>query len=199
MTQLSLILTKRFTLALSGLLLLLSCSSGPSLQRYFVDKTADANFLIINLPITLDAFPKTTLTAEEQRILGSVEKLNILMFYNDNVPQTSIANEIKMLNGILSNGTKYLKLSDFGYRKNKASLYYMGKERKVDEGILYLRNAEKGLVVVRILGDNMNPGALMMLANKINSSEVMDALGGQIKPLFESLSNQKKSEENKSI
>ncbi|MGB0393031.1 MAG: hypothetical protein ACPGCK_04080, partial [Flavobacteriaceae bacterium] len=108
-------------------------------------------------------------------------------------------NEIKMLNGILSNGTKYLKLSDFGYRKNKASLYYMGKERKVDEGILYLRNAEKGLAVVRILGDNMNPGALMMLANKINSSEVMDALGGQIKPLFESLSNQKKSEENKSI
>lgn len=199
MTQLSLILTKRITLALSGLLLLLSCSSGPSLQRYFVDKTADANFLIINLPITLDAFPKTTLTAEEQRILGSVEKLNILMFYNDNVPQTSIANEIKMLNGILSNGTKYLKLSDFGYRKNKASLYYMGKERKVDEGILYLRNAEKGLAVVRILGDNMNPSALMMLANKINSSEVMDALVGQIKPLFESLSNQKKSEENKSI
>ena len=199
MTQLPLILTKRFTLVLSGLLLLLSCSSGPSLQRYFVDKTADANFLIINLPITLDAFPKTTLTAEEQRILGSVEKLNILMFYNDNVPQTSIANEIKMLNGILSNGTKYLKLSDFGYRKNKASLYYMGKERKVDEGILYLRNAEKGLAVVRILGDNMNPGALMMLANKINSSEVMDALVGQIKPLFESLSNQKKSEENKSI
>ena len=199
MTQLSLIITKRFILTLSGLLLLLSCSSGPSLQRYFVDKTADANFLIINLPITLDAFPKTTLTAEEQRVLGSVEKLNILMFYNDNVPQTSIANEIKMLNGILSNGTKYLKLSDFGYRKNKASLYYMGKERKVDEGILYLRNAEKGLAVVRILGDNMNPGALMMLANKINSSEVMDALVGQIKPLFESLSNQKKSEENKSI
>ena len=37
--------------------------------------------------------------------------------------------------------------------------------------------------MVRILGDNMNPGALMMLANKINSSEVMDALG-QIKPLL---------------
>jgi len=165
---------------------LFSCSDTMSLQKYYVEKTEDADFIIVNLPIDLQQFLKDELTPEELITMESIRKLNVLIFRRNDQNTTKMEREIRVLDQIISQ-KKYNSLTDFGMLKTKSKLVFLGTEDKIDEGVVYVRNQDMGLAVVRILGNDMNPSALLLLTKKINKADFISGLGAQIEGLFNTL------------
>ena len=166
--------------------IIFSCSDTMSLQKYYVEKTEDADFIIVNLPIDLQQFLKDELTPEELITMESIRKLNVLIFRGNDQNATKMEREIRILDQIISQ-EKYNSLTDFGMLKTKGKLVFLGTEDKIDEGVVYVRNPDMGLAVVRILGNDMNPSALLLLTNKINKADFISGLGEQIEGLFNTL------------
>ncbi len=53
----------------------------------------------------------------------------------------------------------------------KATVRYLGDENAIDEVIIYGDNDEKGFVLIRILGNKMNPAHLVQLLQSIQKSD----------------------------
>jgi hypothetical protein len=60
--------------------LLTSCNDEPSLQKYFVEKTENKNFIALDLSPNMLNIDSSKLTADETAALKSFEKVNILAF-----------------------------------------------------------------------------------------------------------------------
>src|SRR6476660_3855592 len=71
---------KRIVIICVTALLVASCSQKPSLQKYFVEKTEDKNFIALDVSPTILNIDKQKLTAEQNEALGTFNKMNILAF-----------------------------------------------------------------------------------------------------------------------
>ena len=60
--------------------LLSSCNDEPSLQKYFVEKTENKNFIALDLSPNMLNVDSLKLTVDENNALKSFEKVNILAF-----------------------------------------------------------------------------------------------------------------------
>ena len=83
--------------------------------------------------------------------------------------------------------------------KTKGKVLYVGAENDIDEGVVYVRNSDMGLVVVRVLGEAMNPGALLLLAQKINHADFVGSLGQQFEGLFKTFGEVKSTSNDNQI
>jgi hypothetical protein len=166
--------------------LMVSCNSEPSLQKYFVQKTEDKNFIALDFNSSILSANKAKLSAEQKQALASFDKINILVFKLDSTNAAAYNTEKATVNAILKD-QKYQKLMSFGSGQNGASLSFIGDENHIDEFILMGNNKENGFAVVRVLGKDMNPTGIMTMLSLLKDSNInMD----QLKPL-EGLINKK--------
>ena len=67
----------------------------------------------------------------------------------------------------------------------KATIQLKGDEDTIDEVIIFGDNDEKGLILVRVLGDNMNPASFVQLIQAMEKSDFngkgLEQLGDLIK------------------
>lgn len=162
-----------------GLLLLVSCNSEPSLQKYFVENTENKNFIALDVSPSILNVNKEKLSAEQSEALNSFDKMNILAFKRNDKNQTEYEAERTKLNTILKN-PKYQQLMKFGSGKDGASVSYVGTDENIEEFIIYANRNENGFAVVRVLGKNMNPNNIMTLMTVLKESNIdME----QLKPL----------------
>jgi len=168
---------------LAMMVLFIGCFGKLTLQKYYVQKTEDADFIIVNVHIDLQEFLKGELTAEELTTIQSIRKLNVLIYQHQADNPTKSQREIEQLDQILAQEI-YNNLTDFGMGKTKGKVLYVGYENDIDEGVVYVRNPDMGLVVVRVLGEAMNPSALLLLTQKINHADFVGSLGQQFEGLF---------------
>ena len=56
------------------------CYKNQSIQEYYVAKSEDPNFLVIDIPTSILGINNEVLNEEEQAALDSFQKLNVLMF-----------------------------------------------------------------------------------------------------------------------
>ncbi|MGS0524060.1 DUF4252 domain-containing protein [Zobellia nedashkovskayae] len=64
--------------------------------------------------------------------------------------------------------TELMKMNtDFG----RATIKYLGDEDAIDEVVIYGDNEEKGFLVVRVLGKNMNPAKMIQFVQALEKSE----------------------------
>lgn len=164
---------KKSLLRVSALLLVImfaACSSTPSLQEYYVDKSENPNFLSIDLPASLLNLGKANLTAEEKEAVTSLRKLNILAFKKTDGNEAEFLKERLNVNEILKNG-KFTELMKMNTQYGKASVKYLGKEEAIDEVIIYGDSDEKGFLLVRILGKDMNPAKLVQFIQAMEKSD----------------------------
>ncbi|HEX8577226.1 MAG TPA: DUF4252 domain-containing protein [Flavobacterium sp.] len=159
--------------------LMASCNSEPSLQKYFVQKTEDKNFIALDLNSSMLNANQAKLSAEQKQALASFEKINILAFKLDATNVAAYNTEKAKVNAILKD-QKYQRLMSFGSGQDGASLSFVGDENHIDEFILMGNSKGHGFAVVRVLGKDMNPTGIMTMLSVLKDSNInMD----QLKPL----------------
>lgn len=162
---------------------LVGCTNEPSLQKYFVENTENPNFLALDIaPSILNSDP-SKLTKEQAAALASFDKINILAFKLNESNAKEFDSELTKVTTILKN-EQYQQLMKFGSGKEGAALSYVGEDEHINEFVFYANKKENGFIVVRILGKDMNPNAVLNMIAALQSSELnLD----QLKPLQELL------------
>ncbi|WP_164914232.1 DUF4252 domain-containing protein [Aquimarina sediminis] len=151
--------------------LLISCNSEPSLQQYFVDHQGDADFIAVDVPSSLLDKETIELNKEEQEALESVKKVNFLALQLKEDNKSRFEEERTAIKKILDSD-KYETLLRFGTNGTRAVLKYQGEDDDIDEVIVFATNEEKGLALVRVLGDNMRPEKMAVLMQSVEKGKI---------------------------
>lgn len=142
--------------------LLSSCNNEPSLQKYFVEKTENKNFIALDLSPNMLNVDSLKLTVDENEALKSFEKVNILAFKLNDKNKGEYETERSKVKEILKE-EKYQQLMKFGSGKDGASVSFVGDTEHIDEFVFYANKKENGFAVVRVIGNDMNPAGIVTL------------------------------------
>lgn len=152
---------------------LLSCNKEPSLQRYLVDKQEDNKFVKFDLPASLIEQDSDFLNLEQQEVLASVRKLNIVAFpiKSGDSLKTDYSAEKEILKSII-NQEKYKTLMKFGSPTQGAQLKYVGEYDAIDEIIIFASDDEKGFAIFRLTGDKMDPEKMINVMKSVERGDL---------------------------
>ncbi|HUH47253.1 MAG TPA: DUF4252 domain-containing protein [Arenibacter sp.] len=151
-------------------LVFMACSSTQSLQEYYVDNAENPNFLSVDLPVSLLNMDKVTLTEDQREALNSLRKLNVLAFKRTDLNVADFQKEKSNVQAILKNG-QFTELMKMNTSYGKASVKYLGEDEAIDEVIIYGDNDEKGFLLVRVLGKDMNPAKMIQFIQALEKSD----------------------------
>ncbi|MEW7290732.1 DUF4252 domain-containing protein [Aquimarina sp. 2304DJ70-9] len=158
-------------LGLAVVLLFASCSSEPSLQKYFVDHQEDVDFIAVDVPSSLLDKKTMELNKEEIEALESIKKVNFLALPLNDDTKVKFDQESSAIAKIL-NSDRYETLLRFGSNGAKAVLKYQGDDDDIDEVIVFATHQERGLALVRVLGDNMRPEKMVKLMESVEKGKI---------------------------
>ena len=161
----------KYSLLIAVTFLFLSCSSTQSLQEYYVDNAENPNFISFDLPASLLNLEKADLTAEQKKAYTTLKKLNVLAFKKTMENVAEFTSEKAKVKAILKN-EKYEELMKLNTPYGKGSIQFLGEDDAIDEVIIYGDNQDKGFMLVRVLGDDMNPANLMQLMQALEKANV---------------------------
>lgn len=165
-----------------SVILIMSCDNKQSLQEYYVDNQGDKEFVAMDVPTSLFANTER-LTEDQKKTLETVKKINILAIPKKLENQTKIDAEKNKIINILKD-EKYQLLMKYGGGNSKMAVYYTGSDEAVDEIIVYGEDEMKGMGIVRVLGDNMNPSDILQLVRSLQKGDIdMSGLEGITKML----------------
>jgi len=154
-----------------AVLTLMSCGNEKSLQQYLVDKQDDDNFLKIDVATSLLQTENSELSEEDQKILGTVKKINVVAYKIQNGDTANYEVEKEKL-AVIINQDKYKTLVKFGSNNRGATLKYLGEEDAIDEVIVFASDNERGFAIFRLLGEDMRPDQMIKLMNSINKGDI---------------------------
>jgi len=123
------------------------------------------------------------LTSAQRNALASFEKMNILAFKLNDKNKTQFEIERSKVTAILKD-EQYQQLMKFGSGKEGASVSFVGDDEHIQEFVLYANKKENGFAIVRILGKDMNPTAIVTMLSVLKNSKIDLE---QLKPLQELL------------
>ncbi|TDT45543.1 uncharacterized protein DUF4252 [Maribacter spongiicola] len=147
-----------------------SCSSEQSLQEYYIASAQNPNFMSFDLPSSLLNLEKANLTQTELEAASSLKKLNILAFQKKPENEADYQIQKAAIKSILKDDD-YSELMKMNTSIGKATLQLKGDDDTIDELIIYGDNDEKGLILVRVLGDDMNPASFVQLIQAMEKSD----------------------------
>lgn len=160
-------------------LMLMSCSSEPSLQKYFVESTNSNDFIAVDVSANILKLDKNNISAEENKALDTFEKMNILAFKNDGKNASKFETEKAKVTTILKN-PKYQELMKMSRGNDGGAVYFVGENDNIEEFVLFGSNKEAGFAIVRVLGDKMNPTSIVTMLSLLKKADLdID----QLKPL----------------
>ena len=171
-------------LVLSSLFFMTSCTTEPSLQKYFVENSESNDFITVDLSPSLLQINESQLTPEQKASIATVKKMNIIAFKANDSNQNKFEAESQKVKQILKN-TTYQELMKFNTGDGGASVYFVGKENKIDEFILFGNEKKNGFAIVRLLGKDMNPSQFMDILEVIKKSNIDQEQLKPLKALFE--------------
>ena len=164
-------------------LLLLSCDSKPTIQKYFVANSENKDFVALDISPTILNVDKTKLTAEQKKALESFDKMNVLVFKLDENNQAQYEVESQKITQILKDKS-YQQLMKVGSGKDGATISFVGDEDNINEFVVFAKRKENGFAVVRILGNNMNPNNIMTMLSVLKESKIDTAQLAPLKDLI---------------
>lgn len=161
-----------------------SCSSEQSIQQYYIASAENPNFMSFDLPSSLLNLEKANLSESEMEVASSLKKLNILAFQKKPENEADYQAQKAMIKSILKS-SDYSELMKMNTSMGKATIQLKGDDDTIDEVIIFGDNDEKGLILVRVLGDNMNPASFVQLIQAMEKSDFdgkgLEQLGNLIK------------------
>lgn len=170
-----------FIIGLISSLVLGSCNSEPTLQKYFVENSEKKDFIALDISSNILNVDKAKLTVVQKEALQSFEKINVLAFKWNDKNKAQFETERAKVSRLLKNPT-YQQLMKFGSGKEGASVCYVETDGKINEFVFFANKKDAGFAVVRVLGKDMNPTNIMNMVSVLKESKVdLD----QLKPLQE--------------
>lgn len=164
--------------------IMFSCNSEPTLQKYFVQHSDDANFINIDISPSILKIDANKLTDAERKAFESFNKMNILAFRLDSANVSQYDIEKIKVEKILKD-EQYQSLMKFGTGKEGISVSFIGTEEKVDEIIIFAKSKQNGFAIARILGDKMTPTDMMQFIGILQKTDLNLE---QLKPLRDMVS-----------
>ncbi|QTY28051.1 DUF4252 domain-containing protein [Flavobacterium sp. CS20] len=161
------------TLCLS-LLVLISCQTN-SLQTYMVDHKDDENFISLDFSLKTFIDNFEDLSEEQQSLFKDVRKVNLLAFKKDNTKEDYYVEKRTQLTTILSKEFSSQQLMSVNDKGRQMKMYADDLEDKVQEIVIYANDNSKGFIVLRLLGDDLNPSnfyKMMLLSDKMNFDDL---------------------------
>lgn len=143
-----------------------------TLQKYFVQKMGQPEFMIIDIPlISLEDY-FSQLEPEEKEIVNAVRKFNLLLYKGN---RQEMLSEISTISDILVSDDYQSLMSLRGDGIN-VDVMVDSNEDSYNEGLVYLYDKEKFVALVRVLGRKMEVDKILPIVSKLNSQAVEDAL-----------------------
>ena len=164
------IAVKYWASAFLAFIILASCSSGASLQEYYVDNSENPNFISLDVPASILNLQEADLDKTQRQAFESLRKLNVLAFKINDSNYSDYEVEKAKVNAILKND-KFVELMKIKSKYGKGVVKYIGDEDAIDEVILYGSSDDKGFAIIRVLGNDMNPSHLVQLVKVIQNAE----------------------------
>jgi len=164
-------LFKLSAIVLIAIVTLASCSKGQSLQEYYVDNQENSDFMLIDVPMSLLSGDFGLLDKEQQAIIKTVRKINIMAYPLKESTTAGFHEEKTKLMDILA-GDDYEELMKANSDQGNMRLYFKGEEEAIDEMIFFGAEDSKGFVIARLLGDDMNIGDMMRLAQSMEAGDI---------------------------
>ncbi|MCF6213443.1 MAG: DUF4252 domain-containing protein [Flavobacteriaceae bacterium] len=163
-------------LLIIALILTFSCTKDSKMQNYFVNHQSDNNFLAIDVPASVLGIDTKDVSDDVKEAVSSFKKLNILLFKKNEANTADYEKEKTTIKSILTN-KQYKDLMRFKDGKTMVVIKYLGTDVSVDQIIIFGYASDKGLALIRVIGDKMDikkVGKLVMLARsgKIDTSKL---------------------------
>ncbi|MDP6923026.1 MAG: DUF4252 domain-containing protein [Lutibacter sp.] len=174
----------KITLLIAMLLFcLIACETQSSVQQYYVTAKEQPAFVSMDLPASLLNPEASTLSGETQQILSTIHKVNFLALPVSSATEAFYQTEKGKVSELLSQAA-YKQLFRMQTENTGGSVYYVGTEVAVDELILFGYKDGQGFVLIRLLGDGMNPAKILSVMDSLDMD--MKALPVQeFKDIFE--------------
>ncbi|HAT67153.1 MAG TPA: hypothetical protein DCS66_21590 [Flavobacteriaceae bacterium] len=164
-------LLKYLTVLVIAALTLISCDNGKSLQRYLVDKQEDDRFLKVDIATSLFQSDDSKFTEEEQDILKTIKKINVVAYPVKNGNLTEYESEKGIIKGIIDQ-EQYKTLGSVKSNDMHMTMKYVGKETAIDEVIVFASSSEKGFGIFRLLCDDMRPDQALKLMKTMERGDL---------------------------
>lgn len=164
-------------------ILLVSCDSGQSLQKYYVESEQSDNFISLDIPASIISL-KEDVSPETKETFNSLRKLNVLAFKLNDENSKEFTSENKKVKGILKN-KKFKELMRGKHESINFMIKYLGNDDEIDEVVLYASDKSKGFVIARVLGDGMKPDKIIKLLNNLDNIDKDNPALAQIEGLIE--------------
>ncbi|WP_179020330.1 DUF4252 domain-containing protein [Winogradskyella forsetii] len=151
-----------------------SCNQGPTLQTYYVDNELKPGFASFDVPTSFVNIENIDMTEEQKEAYNSVDKLNVLTFMKEDTEAEDYKLELEKVKTILKD-PKYEELMRGGNSTDgKFVIKFLGDVDNIDELVIFGNANNKGFMIARILGDDMNAGKLMSLSSVLQNAKFED-------------------------
>ncbi len=157
---------------------LFGCSSTPSIQEYYVSKTEDPSFLVLDIPTSILGITTSSLTEEERDALNSFQKFNVLLFRKTASNEEQLPEELSIVRNIIDGKTfdPLLMMSD---RQYSGKLVLEGDVENPNE-IVFFGSSDAGFVLARLIGREMQVEKAILLANMIQREQGLENIAKTI-------------------
>lgn len=157
-----------------------SCKNEKSLQNYLVETSGKDGFFTGDLPVSSILTPKTDVSESVKNTIRSIKKINYAFLSKTAENDAQYEAETEKLKHILVDNKAYTNLMSMKAKGMHIKVYYTGKTDAIDEVILFGYNSKMGVGVARLLGDEMNPAAIMQMMQSVE----MDGENGALENIL---------------
>ena len=147
--------------------LVFSCTNEKSLQQFIINQQEKSEIISFDLPTSMLALQEGMQTPENLETLKSIKKANILAFQINDLNKEIYLTEKEQLKTILKQ-EKYIELMRFGKASNGAKIYLVGEDDTIDELIISANDDSLGWLLIRIIGQDMQPEKILQLAKNMD-------------------------------
>ncbi len=176
-------LIKIVTVAVVTVFTLTSCSNEQSLQEYYVANQENNDFILVDVPTSIITSNKDMLTEEQQRVFKTVRKVNIMAYPLKKGNEASMEIEKAKVVSIIETDD-YEQLMKVNSDQGMMRLYFKGEEDAIDEVIMMAGGDDKGFVIARLLGDDMNVGDMMKMVQSLEKGDIDLSQFGDVMDVF---------------
>ena len=160
-------------------LMLVSCQTN-TLQTYMIDSKEDDNFISVDFSLKTFVDNFDELPEDKRELFKDVNKVNFLAFKKNGSNHEQYKLKQTELSGILSNQFKDNQLMAVNSNDMQVQMYADNLDKTVEEIIVYANDAKQGFVVLRLLGDDLNPANFYKIL-KMSDNMNFESLEGMIK------------------